>query len=117
LRYFDSRISALNRQKESPYAEKKLFQNRNSLPCVTFKYENDEQAETAVLAGEFNGWSLRETPMKKLKDGSFSASLSLPAGQSYRFRYVLDGGVWVNDTEADGYAPNEYGEANSVLTV
>ena len=96
---------------------KKSYSKTGSICRVTFKYENEEQAETAVLAGEFNGWSLRETPMKKLKDGSFSATLSLPAGQSYRFRYVLDGGVWVNDTDADGYAPNEYGEANSVLTV
>lgn len=94
---------------------KKSYSKTGSVCRVTFKYENEEQAETAVLAGEFNGWSLRETPMKKIKDGSFSATLSLPAGQSYRFRYVLDGGVWVNDTAADGYAPNEYGEANSVL--
>ena len=96
---------------------KKNYSKTGTVCGVTFKYDNEEKAHTAVLAGEFNGWSLQETPMKKLKDGSFSAILSLPAGQSYRFRYVLDGGVWVNDTEADGYAPNEYGEANSVLTL
>jgi 1,4-alpha-glucan branching enzyme len=96
---------------------KKSYSKTGTACRVTFKYENEEQAGTAVLAGEFNGWSLLETPMKKLKDNSFSVSLSLPAGQSYRFRYVLDGGVWVNDTEADSYAPNEYGEANSVLTI
>ena len=96
---------------------KKSYSKTGSSCRVTFKYENEEKARTAVLAGEFNGWSLRENPMKKLKDGSFSISLSLQAGQSYRFRYVLDGGVWVNDTEADSYAPNEYGEANSVLTI
>lgn len=96
---------------------KKSYSKTGTVCRVTFKYGNEEKAETAVLAGEFNGWSLQETPMKKLKDGSFSASLSLPAGQSYRFRYVLDGGVWVNDGEADGYVPNEYGEANSVLII
>lgn len=96
---------------------KKSYSKTGTVCRVTFKYDNEEKAETAVLAGEFNGWSLLENPMKKLKDGSFSAILSLPAGQSYRFRYVLDGGVWVNDTEADGYVPNEYGEVNAVLTV
>ncbi len=96
---------------------KKNYSKTGTSCRVTFKYNNEEKAHTAVLAGEFNGWSLQETPMKKLKDGSFSAIVSLPAGQSYRFRYVLDGGVWVNDSEADGYAPNEYGEANSVLTI
>jgi 1,4-alpha-glucan branching enzyme len=96
---------------------KKSYSKTGAVCRVTFKYTNEEKAETAVLAGEFNGWSLLETPMKKLKDGTFSATLSLPAGQMYRFRYVLDGGVWVNDDAADGYAPNEYGEANSVLAI
>ncbi|MDR2551202.1 MAG: isoamylase early set domain-containing protein [Desulfobulbus sp.] len=96
---------------------KKSYSKTGTVCRVTFKYENEEKAETAVLAGEFNDWSLRETPMKKLKDGSFSATLSLPAGRSYCFRYVLDGGVWVNDVEADGYAPNAFGEANSVLVL
>lgn len=96
---------------------KKSFSKTGAACRVTFKYENEENAETAVLAGDFNDWSLNATPMKKLKDGSFSATLSLPAGQTYWFRYVLDGGVWVNDNQADGYAPNEFGEANSVLVL
>ena len=94
---------------------KKSYSKTGSSCRVTFKYDNEEQAATATLAGEFNGWSLSDTPMKRLKDGSFSATLSLTAGRSYRFRYVLDGGVWVNDTAADSYAPNEYGEENSVI--
>jgi hypothetical protein len=96
---------------------KKSYSKTGTLCRVTFKYENEEQAASGVLAGEFNDWSLTETPMKKLKDGSFSVTLSLPVGHRYCFRYVLDGNIWVNDTEPDGYAPNEYGEANSVLTL
>ena len=84
---------------------------------VTFKYPNEEKAESAVLAGEFNGWALDATPMKKLKNGSFSVTVSLKSGHSYRFRYVLDGNIWVNDPEADSYAANEYGEDNSVVAV
>jgi len=84
---------------------------------VTFKYPNEEQADSAVLAGEFNEWSLEDAPMKKLKDGSFSVTVSLKSGYSYRFRYVLDGSVWVNDPNADSYAQNEYGEDNSVVAV
>jgi len=96
---------------------KKSYSKTGAVCRVTFKYENEEKAESAVLAGDFNGWSLLETPMKKLKDSSFSATISLPAGRSYCFRYVLDGGVWVNDAGADGFAPNEYGEANSVVVL
>jgi hypothetical protein len=55
--------------------------------------------------------------MKRLKNGSFSVTVSLEAGRSYRFRYVLDGNIWINDPEADSYAANEYNEDNSVVAV
>ena len=82
---------------------------------VTFKYPNLEHAGSAVLAGEFNSWSITDTPMKKLKDGSFSVTISLKAGCSYMFRYVLDDNIWVNDPAADEYVANEHGESNSVV--
>ena len=78
---------------------------------------NFENAETAALAGKFNSWSLQENTMKKLKNGSFSVTLSLQAGNSYPFRYVLNGNTWVNDEEANSYLQNEYGEENSVVVV
>lgn len=82
---------------------------------VTFKYPNEEQAKTAALAGDFNQWSTEATPMKKLKDGSFSVTITLPAGQSYGYRYVLNNTTWVNDPAADRYVANEFGEENSVV--
>lgn len=82
---------------------------------VTFKLPADVDAETAVLCGDFNEWSETANPMKKLKDGSFSVTVSIPAAQSYRFRYLLDGKRWENDWEADAYAPNEYGTDDSIL--
>jgi 1,4-alpha-glucan branching enzyme len=96
---------------------KKSYSKTGKVSRVTFKYSNPERAEAATLAGEFNNWSLQETPMKRLKNGSFSVTISLQAGYSYRFRYVLDGKAWVNDEKADSYAPNEYGVDNSVVIV
>jgi len=96
---------------------KKNYSKTGKVCRVTFKYNNTENAETASLAGEFNNWSLQEQPMKKLKDGSFSVTLSLQSGKSYPFRYVLDGTVWVNDEKANNYLPNEYGEDNSIVVV
>lgn len=96
---------------------KKSYSSTGKSCRVTFKYPNDEQCETAVLAGDFNDWSLESHPMKKLKDGSFSVTLSLPTGINYYFRYVLDGNVWVNDPAAENYCPNEFGETNSVVSV
>lgn len=96
---------------------KKSYSKTGTICRVTFKYRNPENAGTAALAGEFNNWSLQENTMKKLKNGSFSVTLSLPAGNSYLFRYVLDGNTWVNDEDANSYVPNEFGEDNSVITV
>ncbi len=96
---------------------KKSYTKTRQKCRVTFKYPNPEQADSAVLAAEFNDWSLTATPMKRLKDGSFSVSVFLPANQSFQFRYVLDGNIWLNDPEADGCIANEFGEDNSVVTV
>jgi len=96
---------------------KKNYSKTGKICRVTFKYKNSENAEIAILAGEFNSWSSQENPMKKLKDGSFSVTLSLQAGNSYPFRYVLNGNIWVNDEDANSYLPNEYGEENSVVVV
>ncbi|RMH00784.1 MAG: glycoside hydrolase [Chloroflexi bacterium] len=84
---------------------------------VTFKLPAEVKAETAVLCGEFNEWRTDKHPMKRLKDGSFSVTVSLPAGKSYRFRYFLDGKRWENDWEADAYVPNEFGSEDSVVEV
>ena len=84
---------------------------------VTFRLPAEVGAETAALCGEFNGWDQTANPMKKLKDGSFSAIVSLESGNSYRFRYLLDGERWENDWEADSYAPNEHGSDDSIVEV
>lgn len=96
---------------------KKNYSKTGKVCRVTFKYSNPEGSENALLVGDFNKWSLLENPMKKLKNGSFSVTCSLRAGNSYQFRYVLDGNTWVNDVEADSYVPNTFGEENSVVTV
>ena len=95
----------------------KNYSKSGKICRVTFKYNNPEGSENAVLVGEFNGWLLQKNPMKKLKNSSFSVTISLQAGNSYQFRYVLDRNIWVNDLDADSYVPNKYGEKNSAVTV
>lgn len=96
---------------------KKNYSKSGKICRVTFKYNNSDSFENASLVGDFNNWSFQQNPMKKLKDGSFSATLSLQAGNSYQFRYVFEGNTWANEVEADSYVPNKYGEENSIVTV
>lgn len=54
---------------------------------------------------------------KQTAAGSFTATVRLPGGRRYRFRYVLDDGRWENDWAADGYVTNEFGGEDSVVEV
>ena len=82
---------------------------------VKFSLPKDVEAESAYLLGEFNDWNETATPMKKLKGGGFTATISLQPGRAYRFRYLLDGIRWENDWEADRYVINEFGTEDSVV--
>lgn len=84
---------------------------------VTFELPAEVQANSAMLVGEFNDWNHSSTPMKRLKDGGFTATISLKPGKEYRFRYLLDGDRWENDHAADRYLPNNHGSDDSVVVV
>jgi 1,4-alpha-glucan branching enzyme len=96
---------------------KKSFTKSGDSCRVTFKLPAEANAETVHLCGEFNEWSPTSHPMKKLKDGSFSLTISLDVGQSYRFRYLLDNERWENDWDADAYVANQYGTEDSLLNL
>lgn len=86
---------------------------------VTFRLPAEAVPEdgTVALVGEFNGWNLQATPMKRLKSGIHTATIDLPTGRAYRFRYFIDGQRWENHWCADRYAANPYGGEDSVVVV
>jgi len=87
---------------------------------VTFRLPKSDvgTATKASVVGEFNEWQIAATPMTRLKDGSFKATVDLEPGRKYQFRYLLDDDRWVNDTEAEAFAPTEFHDAeNSVVRV
>lgn len=96
---------------------KKNYSKTGRICRVTFKLPAEIGASSAALCGEFNDWDPEAEPMKQLRDGSFSTTISLTPGNSYRFRYLLDGERWENEWEADLYLPNEFGSEDSVVTV
>lgn len=93
---------------------KKTPAKNGSSAKVTFELR-EVDAEKVYVAGDFNDWSVDGTPLNRRKDGRFSATLTLPAGREYRYRYVLDGDRWTNDSDADRYEPNDHGSEDSVL--
>ncbi len=75
-------------------------------------------ATSGILLGDFNNWdSTNGVALKQQKDGSLKASVSLESG-SYEYRYLLNDGRWVNDTQASKYNYNsEFSVENCVIEV
>ena len=84
---------------------------------VTFVLPAQIEAKTAHLYGDFTDWEKAPKLMRRKNEGGFTVKVTLPAGNSYRFRYLLDGGRWENDWAADAYAPNPFGTEDSIVNV
>jgi 1,4-alpha-glucan branching enzyme len=94
---------------------KKNYSKTGNACRVTFKLPAEVEAQTVNLCGEFNNWDTSSHPMKQLKDGSFSLTISLEPGQEYRYRYLTDDKRWENDWKADAYLPNQFGSEDSIV--
>ena len=84
---------------------------------VVFEIEGLEDAKTVALAGDFNDWTPAATPMKRRKDGSWSATVRLDNAGRYQYRYVVDGAKWIVDDDADALVANPFGGQNSIVVV
>lgn len=84
---------------------------------VLFTLPAEVQATSVALCGEFNGWSADGIRLQRGGDGCWQATVPLPPGRSYRFRYLLDGARWENAWQADRYVPNPFGGTDSVVVV
>jgi len=75
-------------------------------------------ATSGILLGDFNNWDFNNgVALKQQKDGSLKASVSLQSG-SYEYRYLLNDGRWVNDTQASKYSYKpEFSVENCVIEV
>src|SRR5664280_2087604 len=82
---------------------------------VTFELPAAAAAAAVSVCGDFNDWSPTSHQLTRTDNGSFQATLELPAGRRWRFRYLLDGQRWENDWAADDYLPNGHGGDDSVV--
>ena len=98
----------------------KKFLKSKPVCKVTFKLPKEaaQNAEQVHLVGEFNEWKVGATPMKKLKDGSFTVTMDLESGKDYHYRFLINGQTWENDWEPDRYEYSPFGNCdNSVVAV
>ena len=83
---------------------------------VVFELPAGIWADRVNLCGDFNDWSQTDLPMfPGRQDGAWRVVLELDEGQTYEFRYLVNGVEWYNDWHADDYIKNIYGSDNSVV--
>jgi len=99
--------------------QKRYLKSRpESKVTFTLPAEAAEAGSRVFVVGDFNEWDPEATPMTRLKSGTWKATVDLPVDRTYAFRYLIDGCIWENDEEADGYAPTGVShEENSLLRV
>ena len=82
--------------------------------AVNLEYFNPAAREVLV-AGSFNDWQSRATPMTKQRGGKWTTKLLLQPGQ-YEYRFVVDG-EWQDDPMAAHFVANPFGGLNCVVEV
>jgi len=98
---------------------KKQYLASSSVCEVTFSLpiEAAPDAKEVKVLGEFNDWSWENGTVMQKNGTEYVASLELPVGRQYEFRYFIDKDNWENDWQADNYAATSYGVFNSVVVV
>jgi len=81
---------------------------------VTFELPSCVWADRITVSGTFNEWDDAGIPLVQSRDGVWRATIELPVGRRYEFRYVIDG-RWQTDYHADGFTDNIYGSHNSMI--
>jgi|ERR1051326_3785899 1,4-alpha-glucan branching enzyme len=72
-------------------------------------------AQSVGVAGTFNNWDPKRTPLRKEAEGGWKTTVWLPRGR-YEYRFVVDG-QWINDPNAKESVNNPFGSTNSVVLV
>ena len=84
---------------------------------ITFALPATDVEQPVSVLGDFNDWDPFANPLKKRSNGTFSASVEVPAGQTLRFKYLASDGNWFCDPDADTVVHDEYATVDSLVVV
>ena len=95
-------------------AVKKTTRNTTGRRAVNFAFE-DAPGKEVFLAGSFNNWQMTTRMNDRKNCGSYTCRLLLEPGE-YQYKCVVNG-EWRLDGNNCCFAPNGFGELNSVIKV
>ena len=94
--------------------EKRAVERKSTVKKVQFEFLAPQAGEV-FLAGDFNDWDVRATPLKKDNKGLWKTAIPLMTGR-HEYRFLVDGN-WENDRSCSGCVPNDFGSLNCVRIV
>jgi len=97
-----------------PVALPRRYSAERTLHHVNF-FCDAPGAAHVCLVGDFNGWDMAATPMRRMPDGRWIASLELHHGY-HQYLFVVDGEHQL-DHKANGIARNDQNERVSLIAV
>jgi len=80
-------------------------ENGKNLARVTFSLPSSIWADQISLVGDFNGWDSIAYPLLRGRDGTWTISVNLEIGRSYKFYYLSDGADRMYDSQASELCP------------
>ncbi len=92
----------------SPYSAKRNLHHANF-------YYLAPKAQEVTVVGDFNDWNPTASPMRRMPDGRWMASLELPHGY-HQYLFLVDGQP-VLDSKASGIARNDRNERVSLVAI
>lgn len=72
-------------------------------------------ARSVMLAGTFNNWDYKNTPLEKSKDNTWRRTFTLRPGR-YEYKFVVDGS-WTTDPNNRNRVKNSLGTENSIIEI
>jgi serine protease AprX len=83
---------------------------------ICFLYHN-RVPRSVELAGDFNGWDSTKIRLHESEEGTWSCWIPTPPPGRYRYKFVIDETLWIEDPANNEKEPDGFGGWNSRLVV
>lgn len=90
------------------------YSAKRNIRAINF-YCYAPDAKEVYIVGDFNGWQIGSSPMKRQVDGTWTATVQLHHGH-HQYYFLVDGKV-VLDPRAHGIGRNHRNEKVSIIAV
>jgi 1,4-alpha-glucan branching enzyme len=70
---------------------------RGDVTHVTFVLPTEEPHGRVSVVGDFNDWTPGAHTLVRRSNGTRSVKVAVPAGGTFGFRYLAEGGLWFDD--------------------